>query len=272
MSISTPGGPERRPTVVSTGKKPAAGRPAAGAKATGAKAGPSKSGSAQRAGGGKGPRKPITPVKVSQGRSWGPIALFVAVGVLAASIIGFGAWATFKGSQSWEDKAADIAGIVNYRETDPESLTYESHQSGKIEYKYSPPVGGAHNNAWQRCLGDVYDAPIASEHAVHSMEHGSVWLTYRPDLPAADVEKLASVIRGNDFMLMSPYEGLDAAVSLQAWGYQLKVDSADDPRIKEFATTLAQNASIEPGVPCSSGNYTTGTGTEPRELAPPTGG
>lgn len=33
MSISTPGGPERRPTVVSTGKKPAAGRPAAGAKA-----------------------------------------------------------------------------------------------------------------------------------------------------------------------------------------------------------------------------------------------
>ena len=30
MSISTPGGPERRPTVVSTGKKPAGGRPAAG--------------------------------------------------------------------------------------------------------------------------------------------------------------------------------------------------------------------------------------------------
>ncbi|MFV2100151.1 DUF3105 domain-containing protein [Micromonospora sp. LOL_024] len=269
MSISTPGGPQRRPTVVSTGKKPAAGRPAADAKPTAAKAG---SGKPQRAGGGKGPRKPIAPVKVSQGRPWGPIAMFVAVGLLATAIIGFGAWATFKGSQSWEDKAAEIDGIVNYRESDPEGISYESHQSGPIEYKYSPPVGGAHNNAWQRCLGDVYDAPIAAEHAVHSMEHGAVWLTYRPDLPAADVERLAGLIRNNDFMLMSPYEGLDAEVSVQAWGYQLKVDSADDSRIEQFTTTLAQNASIEPGVPCSSGNYTTGTGTEPRELAPPTGG
>ncbi|GGM44209.1 hypothetical protein GCM10011608_31170 [Micromonospora sonchi] len=267
MSISTPGGPQRRPTVVSTGKKPAAGRPAADAKA-----GSGKPATPQRSGGGKGPRKPITPVKVSQGRPWGPIALFVAVGVLATAIIGYGAWATFKGSQSWQDKAAQIEGIVNFRKTDPESISDQEHRAGKIEYKQSPPVGGPHNPTWQRCLGDVYDAPIANEHALHSLEHGAVWLTYRPDLPVADVEKLASVIRNNDFMLMSPYEGLDAPISVQAWGYQLKLDNADDPRIKEFATVLAQNASVEPGVPCSSGNYTTGTGTEPRELEPSMGG
>ncbi|MEU8042720.1 DUF3105 domain-containing protein [Micromonospora echinofusca] len=281
MSISTPGGsPERRPNVVSTGKKPAAGRPAAGAKAgsgdakpgsTGAKTGSGKPTGTRPGAGGKG-RKPIAPVKVSQGRSWGPIALFVAVGVLAVAIIGYGAWATFQGAKPWEDRADAIDGIVNYREKDPESLKYEAHQAGKVSYKYTPPFGGGHNNTWQRCLGDVYEAPIANEHAVHSLEHGAVWLTYRPDLPKEDVEKLAAVIRGNDFMLMSPFEGLDKPISLQAWGYQLKVDSADDPRIKEFATTLAQNASVEPGVPCSSGNYTTGTGTEPRELAPPTGG
>jgi hypothetical protein len=209
---------------------------------------------------------------VSQERAWGPIALFVAVGVLAVAIVGYGAWAVYQGARTWEDRASDIEGIVNYRESDPKSIEYTNHQSGPLEYKHSPPVGGAHNNTWQRCQGDVYDAPIAREHAVHSLEHGAVWITYRPDLPAADVEKLAAIVRGNDFMLLSPYEDLDAAVSAQAWGYQLKVDSADDPRIKEFATVLSQNASMEPGVPCSSGNYTTATGTTPRDMQPATGG
>ncbi|MFG1951156.1 DUF3105 domain-containing protein [Micromonospora sp. NPDC048830] len=262
MSISTPGGPERRPTVVTTGKKPAAGRPASDATAGAGK----PKGGAGRSGGGKGPRKPIAPVKVSQGRSWGPIALFTAVGVLAAAIIGYGAWAAFQGSKPWEDRAADIAGIVNYREKNKELTQGGNHQQGPIKYDILPPVAGPHNATWQRCLGDVYNAPIANEHAVHSLEHGAVWITYRPDLPNDQVEKLASLVRGKDFMLMSPYEGLDKPISLQAWGYQLKVDNADDPRIEEFATTLAQNASQEPGVPCSSGNYTTGTGTTPRDM------
>ena len=39
---------------------------------------------------------------------------------------------------------------------------------------------------------------------------------------------------------MSPYPGLDAPISLQAWGYQLKVDNADDPRIDDFIKALRQ--------------------------------
>ncbi|GAA3768657.1 DUF3105 domain-containing protein [Micromonospora maritima] len=267
MSISTPGGPERRPTVVSTGKKPAAGRPAAGdkpaAKAGAGKAGGGK-GTPRPGAGGKG-RKPVTPVKVSQGRSWGPIALFVAVGVLAVGIIGVGAWAVYQGAQPWQKRADAINGIVNYRDKDPESLKYEKHQSGPLKYKYSPPVGGVHNDAWQNCMGDVYDAPIANEHAVHSLEHGAVWITYRPDLPQDQVEKLAGKVRGTEKMLMSPYEGLDKAISLQAWGYQLKVDNADDERIDEFIKDLRVNASVEgPTALCNQG--VTATGTTPRDL------
>ncbi|MEH0938831.1 DUF3105 domain-containing protein [Micromonospora psammae] len=263
MSISTPGGPERRPTVVSTGKKPAAGRPASGAKPGGGKS----TGTPRPTSGGKGPRKPVTPVKVSSGRAWGPIALFVAVGVLAVAIIGYGSYAAFKGSRSWEDRAADISGIVNYREKDPESLKYERHTSGPLQYKYNPPVGGAHNNAWQNCMGEVYDAPIANEHAVHSLEHGAVWVTYRSDLPKDQVEKLADRVRGTEKMMMSPVEGLDKPVSLQAWGYQLKVDDAGDGRIDEFIKALRVNASIEgPTALCNQG--ITATGTTPRDLQP----
>jgi hypothetical protein len=65
---------------------------------------------------------------------------------------------------------------------------------------------------------------------------------------------------------MSPYPGLDKPISLQAWGYQLKVDSAGDGRINDFIKDLRQNASQEPGTPCSTGNYITSTGTTPKDL------
>ncbi|MER7416340.1 DUF3105 domain-containing protein [Micromonospora peucetia] len=268
MSISTPGGPERRPTVVSTGKKPAAGRPAAGGKAGSgsAKTGSGKPTGSRPGAGGKG-RKPITPVKVSQGRSWGPIALFVAVGVLAVSIIGYGAWATFQGSKPWEDRADAIEGIVNFREKDKDLVSGGNHQTGPVTYTVLPPVAGPHNAAWQNCMGDVYPAQIANEHAVHSLEHGTVWITYRPDLPADQVTKLAEKVRGKEKLMLSPFEGLDKPISLQAWGYQLKVDNADDARIDEFVKALKVNASVEgPTALCSQG--ITATGTTPRDDAP----
>jgi hypothetical protein len=59
---------------------------------------------------------------------------------------------------------------------------------------------------------------------------------------------------------MSPFPELDAPISLQAWGYQLKVDSAGDPRINEFIRALRVNASLEgPNARCDGGVTTTGT-------------
>lgn len=267
MSISTQGGDQRRPSVVSTGgKKPVAGaKPAAGGKPATGKSGARPAGSGARpTSAGKGPRKPIAPVKVGHGRNWGPIALFVAVGLLAAGIIGYGGWAVFQGSKSWEDRAAGIRDLVNYRKDADKTLTASEHAWGPLTYKLTPPVGGKHNFNWQNCMGDVYDAPIANEHAVHSMEHGAVWVTYRSGLPADQVAKLAAKVRGNEYMLMSPVDNLDKTVSLQAWGYHLKVDKVDDGRIDEFIKALRQNAGVEPGATCSQG--ITATGNTPRDL------
>jgi hypothetical protein len=263
MSISTPGGPERRPTVVSTGKKPTATRPAAADRPAGGKAGSGKD-KPRPASGGKG-RKPVAPVKVSQGRSWGPIALFVAVGVLAAGIIGYGSWAAYKGSQPWQERADSINGVVDYRKKDPDLVKGGNHQKGPLKYDVLPPVAGPHNDAWQNCMGDVYTAPIANEHAVHSLEHGTIWITYRPGLPADQVAKLKSKVEGQTKMMLSPFEGLDKPISLQAWGFQLKVDNADDGRIDDFIKTLRVNASVEgPNANCAQG--ITATGTTPRDM------
>jgi hypothetical protein len=210
-----------------------------------------------RAGGGKG-RKPTAPIRVRQGMNWGPIAMFSAAGVVAIAIIAFGAVAVFKQEHKtpWQDRAAAIQGIHNYLKTNPDWFkvpTEGNHKAGILTYPTSPPVGGIHNPQWQNCMGDVYDSEIAKEQATHSMEHGAVWIAYRPDLPKDQVDKLASKVRNQTFMLMSPYPGLDAPISLQAWGYQLKLDNANDSRIDAFIDALRQNATQEPQAGCSGG-------------------
>jgi hypothetical protein len=250
--MSTPG-PERIPSSVKVGKTSGQGKPPAGAKSGSRPAG-AKPGSRPA---GKG-KKPITPVKVSGGRNWGPIAIGGVVAVIVLAIVGYAIFAVAKGSRSWEDRAADIKGIVNYRLQKNPAIDARDHKDGTLTYVTNPPVGGAHNGVWQNCMGDVYDAPIANEHAVHSLEHGAIWVTYKQGLDAADVATLQKKVEGKDYMLMSPIAGLDHNVSLQAWGYQLKVDDASDSRIDAFIKALRLNAAMEPGAACSSGNTTTG--------------
>ncbi len=260
MSISSPqtGGGRRPSSRPAAGAKPVA-------KSTGSKAAAPKAAAAGSKGGGSrsgGGRPPITPVKVNQPRPWSAIALFTAVALVAVGIIGFGVYEAFKPGYDWRRDAQSIPGIVDYNKTDPALVKSGQHQWGPIVYKQSPPVAGPHNYSWMRCEGDVYTSPIHNEHAVHSLEHGAIWVTYRPDLPKAEVDQLASKVRGGDFIFMSPYPGLDKAISLQAWGWQLKLDNASDPRIDHFIKALRSNAQVETGATCNqaSGNYITDPG------------
>ncbi|HEX6681408.1 MAG TPA: DUF3105 domain-containing protein [Candidatus Limnocylindrales bacterium] len=157
----------------------------------------------------------------------------------------------------WEARANQIEGIVNFRASGTQLS--QDHTWGPLTYDQSPPVGGKHSPVWQQCMGNTYDAPIASEHAVHSLEHGAVWLAYRSELPAAEVDILKNKIKGKQYTFMAPYDGLETKVSLQAWGYQLKVDDVNDSRIDDFISLLAKNTSLEPEASCASGNTATGT-------------
>ena len=101
-----------------------------------------------------------------------------------------------------------------------------------IESGSLPPVGGVHSPRWQTC--GIYDQPVEAKNAVHSMEHGAVWIAYHPDLPAEDVESLREQARDQSYLLLSPYPDLASDVVLSAWGVQLEVDSASDERIAQF--------------------------------------
>lgn len=115
-----------------------------------------------------------------------------------------------------------------------------------------PPAGGIHSARWQNC--GIYDEPVESKHAVHSLEHGAVWLTYRPDLPTEQVQKLRSLVRGEGFVLMSPFPEQASPIVLTAWGLQLEVDSADDGRIPNFIDMYQVGPQTpERGATCANG-------------------
>ena len=136
-------------------------------------------------------------------------------------------------------------------QTFPDKSIYHNHvQTLDVQEGDMPPVFGAHFPAWQNC--GIYDQPVGLGNALHSMEHGAVWLTYRPDLGAKDVSDLQALVRGHGYVLMSPYATQKKTVVLTAWGVQLVIDSLPDERIAKFITYYElgpQNS--EPGAPCS---------------------
>lgn len=123
-------------------------------------------------------------------------------------------------------------------------------------YPQTPPVGGPHSAAWLKC--GVYDEPVPNVNAVHSMEHGAVWITYDPDLAVDDLIAIRRLLALKpDYVLLSPYEGLPSLVVASTWGYQLRVSDAEDPRLAAFVKQYAGgDQGGEGGAPCVRGGLT----------------
>jgi hypothetical protein len=114
----------------------------------------------------------------------------------------------------------------------------QGHSAGPVTYAQVPPAGGLHNPVWQQC--GFYDQPIENEKGVHSLEHGAIWITYRPDLPQAQIDGLATLARSRNYILVSRWEaGLPAPVVVTGWGRQLQLQSTADPRMTEFIRLYA---------------------------------
>ena len=130
-----------------------------------------------------------------------------------------------------------------------------NHVTGQVDYPMTPAAGGDHNAVWQNC--GVYTEPLVNEHAVHSLEHGAVWVTYSPDLPADQVAVLTDEIEGQNYGLLSPHEGQASPIFMSAWGAQLALDDPDDPRFDVFLEKYLQGAQTpEPGAACFGGTGT----------------
>lgn len=154
-----------------------------------------------------------------------------------------------------------------------------------MKYAVTPPAGGDHNPTWLNC--GIYDKPVPNENAVHDLEHGTIWITYRPSLPASEVAKLRAFVErqsvlsaggqaGSRYMDLTPYPGLPAPIIASSWGFQLRLASPADPRLQQFVNkfrspgpTPPSTAGHAPAAPAprSSGNSGLPEPGHPREFS-----
>ncbi|MER7682467.1 MULTISPECIES: DUF3105 domain-containing protein [unclassified Streptomyces] len=129
-----------------------------------------------------------------------------------------------------------------------------NHVTKTVDYPMEPPVGGDHNQVWMNCNGDVYTKPVNNMNAVHSLEHGAVWVTYNGKASDADVKALAEKVKKTPYTLMSPVADQKDPVMLSAWGKQRTVTGASDPAVNSFFSEFVQGKQTpEPGAACTNG-------------------
>ncbi len=199
-------------------------------------------------------------VTASRPRPWGTVAAVVAVVVFAGTVFGFlyfqydqgtterEALAAFTPTAQNQDPAAQIPGITVQRIDAAGHVTAPE----RVAYQTFPPFAGAHDGVWAQCTGTVYEVPVRNENMVHALEHGAVWIAYNPEqVTGAALQSLVDRVEGQDYLMLSPYPGLESPVSLQSWGHQLTVPSADDPRIDQFIRALRLNQYTHPEVGAS---------------------
>lgn len=211
---------------------------------------------------GKTKRKPAVRAVNQRQIPWLMIGGIVLVVALAAVFIGYPlmqrseqrAWVP---SDDNKDPSLAIPGIVSQQYGGGQHV----QPNQQVAYTKSPPYGGAHDGNWAACDGVVYPNPVRVENLVHSIEHGAVWIAYNPDQvsgPALDT--LKAKVDGKSKTVMAPYPGLQSPISLQSWGHQLQVQSADDERIDQFILSLRENRFTYPeiGASCAAlgpGNF-----------------
>ncbi|MYR95795.1 MULTISPECIES: DUF3105 domain-containing protein [unclassified Streptomyces] len=196
----------------------------------------------------------------------------IAIGLSAAVVAGlavFGTYMVLETSEAKENRSSASSGqddkpsggdggdtggaIAGLKSWDAAGLG-RNHSAGDVDYPMTPPVGGDHHPSWLNCDGDVYEKAVPNVNAVHSLEHGAVWVTYSTKAADGEVAELAERVRSTPFTLMSPYADQEGAIVLSAWGKQVTVDRADDRRVDQFLAQYVQGPQTpEPGAPCTGG-------------------
>lgn len=178
---------------------------------------------------------------------------WVILGIAVAVAVAMLAWPVVNAIRDAADEPSANGETIEGLAT---STPSQGHVITPVDYEQDPPAGGEHDPAWLNC--GVYTEPVRSENAVHAQEHGAVWVTYQPDLPAEDVEALTDAMP-DTYVLLSPYPGLEDPVVVSAWGAQVKLDGPDDPRLETFIREYREGGTApEVGAPCTGGVDETG--------------
>lgn len=107
--------------------------------------------------------------------------------------------------------------------------------STAVDYQTNPPTSGSH--LAQAKEWGIYDKEIDDKAAVHSMEHGGIWISYK-DLSTEEIQVLEDIGKQNSLStLISPRQGNDNKIVVTSWGKMMKLDGVDKALIQKYIDT-----------------------------------
>lgn len=103
----------------------------------------------------------------------------------------------------------------------------------RVEHKTNPPSSGAHYANPARW--SVYNKELSDGNLVHNLEHGGIWISYKPSIPQDEIKKLEDLVKTyRSKVILTPREKNDSPIALVSWGRIYKIDSFNEDAIKNF--------------------------------------
>jgi len=101
-----------------------------------------------------------------------------------------------------------------------------------VNYQTNPPTSGDHLAEAENW--GIYQKEIDDKAAVHSMEHGGIWISYK-DISDEEIEILEGLGKKNSqSTVVSPRSNNDSQIVIASWGRMMKLDQADAPLIQKY--------------------------------------
>lgn len=141
----------------------------------------------------------------------------VTIAAVSVVAIGLLIW----GGIIWGRRVANAPGV---------SFPDQGQDHVALDYQFShnsnPPTSGPHFISpanWE-----IYDYEVHDKLFIHNLEHGGIWISYRPSVDARVVEHLKAIVDefGGSKLVMAPRAANDSDVAVAAWTRVLKFDLA----------------------------------------------
>lgn len=161
-------------------------------------------------------------------------------------------WETFRRLSLWVFVALLVAGLgyslikviasnqPSIQEDFSKAMAMEGNahvsEGTNMDYQSNPPTSGNH---WPVPLKiGLYETEKPDEAIVHSLEHGRVWVSYKPSLSQKTKEALKKLLERQPGIILTPRSANETDIALAAWTrldtFNLSNGSFDAERILNF--------------------------------------
>lgn len=113
-----------------------------------------------------------------------------------------------------------------------DTFTTQGQEHVQLDYQFiynsNPPTSGPHY--FDPANWSIYDYEVNDKIFIHNLEHGGIWISYRPSVSAQAVNDLKRIVEqfGGSQIIMSPRSSNDTDIAVVAWTHVYKFNLTGD--------------------------------------------